>query len=69
MAKKLVKDYKKTYSRTVLRARLKEKIQKGSKGGKSDQWTARKAQLLVKTYEKNKGKYKKMWKRDNRKNH
>jgi len=30
--------------------KLKDKIMKGDKGGKAGQWSARKAQILVKTY-------------------
>ena len=40
------------YTEPKLRAKLKDKIQAGNKGGKKGQWSARKAQLLVKQYEK-----------------
>lgn len=37
--------------------RIKNKIQRGSIGGKADTWNARKAQLAVKEYKKAGGKY------------
>ncbi len=46
------KDRQDSYTKPKLRARLKKKIQAGAKGGKRGQWSARKAQLLVKKYEK-----------------
>lgn len=48
---------KKTYTKPKLRARLKDEIQAGDKGGKPGQWSARKAQLLVREYEKAGGGY------------
>lgn len=45
------------YNKPVLRDRLKEKIMRGSKGGKAGQWSARKAQLLALEYEKAGGGY------------
>lgn len=46
------------YSDPELRARLKDEIMAGDKGGKPGQWSARKAQLLVHEYEKAGGGYK-----------
>ena len=45
------------YNKPALRERLKDKIMAGSKGGKSGQWSARKAQLLSQEYEKAGGGY------------
>ena len=39
-------------------SKLKNKIQKGSKGGPSGKWSARKSQLLVAAYKKSGGKFK-----------
>ena len=41
-----------------MRKRLFNRIKAGSKGGKAGQWSARKAQMLVKEYEANGGGYK-----------
>lgn len=46
-----------TYTDPELRAQLKDEIQAGDRGGKAGQWSARKAQLLVKEYEKAGGGY------------
>lgn len=46
------------YTQPGLRARLKASIQRGSKGGQANQWSARKAQRLVLEYEKAGGGYK-----------
>lgn len=46
------------YSKPALRERLKNQIMSGSKGGRSGQWSARKAQLLAQAYEKAGGGYK-----------
>ncbi len=46
-----------TYTKPELRKRLKEQVQAGDKGGKPGQWSARKAQLLVREYEKAGGGY------------
>ncbi len=48
---------KNTYTKPKLRARLKDELQAGTKGGKKGQWSARKAQLLVNRYEKAGGGY------------
>lgn len=45
------------YTNPSLRNRLKSQIMSGSKGGKSGQWSARKAQLLAQAYEKAGGGY------------
>jgi len=47
-----------TYDKPKLRERLKNKVMAGSKGGKSGQWSARKAQLLALEYKKAGGGYK-----------
>jgi len=46
------------YSDPALRDRLKKKILAGSKGGRSGQWSARKAQLLASEYKSEGGRYK-----------
>lgn len=55
MAKKAPEDI---YTDPALRHRLKDEITDGDKGGRSGQWSARKAQLLVHDYEKAGGGYK-----------
>jgi allophanate hydrolase subunit 2 len=46
-----------TYTKPKLREYLKDLIMDGDKGGKPGQWSARKAQLLAKEYEKAGGGY------------
>jgi hypothetical protein len=46
------------YTKPKLRERIKNRILRGTKGGKAGQWSARKAQLLVQAYEKAGGGYK-----------
>jgi hypothetical protein len=46
------------YSNPALRERLKNKIMKGTKGGRAGQWSARKAQLLAHEYKEQGGGYK-----------
>ena len=46
------------YTKPTMRKRLFNKIKAGSKGGRAGQWSARKAQMLVKEYEANGGGYK-----------
>ena len=46
------------YTKPSMRKRLFEKIKSGTKGGKSGQWSARKAQLLAKLYKAAGGGYK-----------
>jgi len=47
----------KTYTDPALRDRLKQEIIDGDKGGRSGQWSARKAQLLTHAYESAGGGY------------
>lgn len=49
---------KSTYTKPKLRETLKNRILSGSLGGRSGQWSARKAQLLAVAYKKNGGGYK-----------
>ncbi len=46
------------YTKPELRDRIKAEVTKGDKGGKPDQWSARKAQLVTNEYEKEGGGYK-----------
>ena len=46
------------YTKPALRKRLFEKIKAGTRGGKANQWSARKAQLLALEYKKAGGGYK-----------
>lgn len=46
-----------SYTKPALRVSLKEQIQAGDKGGRKGQWSARKAQLLAREYEKQGGGY------------
>ena len=48
----------KRYTKPELRDRIKAKVTEGDKGGKPDQWSARKAQLVSNEYEKEGGGYK-----------
>lgn len=48
---------KEAYSDPELRAKIKNKLMAGDKGGKSGEWSARKSQMLVLEYEKAGGKY------------
>jgi hypothetical protein len=45
------------YTKPTMRKRLFAKIKAGSKGGKSGQWSARKAQMLAKEYKAKGGGY------------
>lgn len=45
------------YTKPALRKRLFNQIKAGSKGGKSGQWSARKAQMLAKKYKEAGGGY------------
>ena len=47
-----------SYTDPDLRAKLKDEIMKGDKGGKPGQWSARKSQLLAHEYEAKGGGYK-----------
>ena len=46
------------YTKPALRERIKKKIMASTKGGKSGQWSARKAQMLAKQYKAAGGGYK-----------
>lgn len=48
---------KEKYTDPDLRERIKEEIQASDKGGRPDQWSARKSQLLTQEYEKRGGGY------------
>jgi hypothetical protein len=45
------------YTKPTMRKRLFEKIKAGSKGGKANSWSARKAQMLAKQYKAKGGSY------------
>ena len=45
------------YTKPTMRKGLFNKIKAGSKGGRSGQWSARKAQMLAKQYKANGGGY------------
>jgi len=45
------------YTKPEMRERIKNRIMAGDKGGKSGQWSARKAQMLAQEYEKAGGGY------------
>jgi len=47
------------YTKPELRKKIYDKIKRGSKGGDAGEWSARKAQLLAKEYEKQGGGYRK----------
>ena len=46
------------YTKPTMRKNLFNKIKAGTRGGKSGQWSARKAQLLASEYKKKGGGYK-----------
>ena len=46
------------YTKPEMRNRIKNRIMRGTKGGKAGQWSARKAQMLAAAYEKAGGGYK-----------
>ena len=50
-------DWERKYTDPGLRARLKDEVVAGDKGGKPGQWSARKAQLLKQEYEQAGGGY------------
>ena len=56
------------YTKPELRAKLKDEIEAGDKGGRPGQWSARKSQLLVNEYEEQGGGYTTP-KRDDRQKH
>ena len=46
------------YTNPAMRKRIFQRIKSGNKGGRSGQWSARKAQMLAKAYKKAGGGYK-----------
>lgn len=46
------------YTKPTMRKRLFQQIKAGGKGGKPGQWSARKAQMLAKSYKAKGGGYK-----------
>jgi hypothetical protein len=56
-SRKYPADWDDKYTDPELRARLKEQVVAGDKGGKAGQWSARKAQLLAAEYERAGGGY------------
>lgn len=46
-----------SYTKPELRERLKDKIMSGSKGGRKNSWSARKAQMLAQQYKEKGGGY------------
>jgi hypothetical protein len=57
MSGKTAEDYEDDYTEPELRARLKEEITAGDRGGSPGRWSARKSQLLKAEYEKQGGGY------------
>lgn len=57
MSGKSAEDYAADYTEPELRARLKEEIKGGDRGGRPGQWSARKSQLLTTEYEAQGGGY------------
>ena len=57
MSGKTADDYRDDYTEPELRARLKEELKAGDRGGQPGQWSARKSQLLTSEYEKQGGGY------------
>ncbi|MPQ97536.1 hypothetical protein GB931_06300 [Modestobacter sp. I12A-02628] len=57
MSGKSAADYQDDYTEPELRARLKEEIKAGDRGGRAGQWSARKSQLLASEYEARGGGY------------
>ena len=45
------------YTKPAMRKRIFNRIKAGTKGGRAGQWSARKAQMLVKAYKKAGGGY------------
>ena len=45
------------YTKPAMRKRIFQRIKAGSKGGRSGQWSARKAQMLARAYRKAGGGY------------
>ena len=57
MSGKTAEDYADDYTDPELRARLKDELKAGDRGGRPGQWSARKSQLLVTEYERQGGGY------------
>jgi hypothetical protein len=57
MSGKTAADYADDYTEPELRARLKEEIKAGDRGGRPGQWSARKSQLLTAEHEARGGGY------------
>ena len=57
MSGRTAADYADDYTDPELRARLKEEIKAGDRGGRPGRWSARKSQLLVTEYERQGGGY------------
>ena len=58
MAKKSTVNAANNYTKPGMRKRIFNRIKAGTKGGKAGQWSARKAQMLAKSYKKAGGGYK-----------
>ena len=58
MAKKSTVNKAGNYTKPSMRKRMFQRIKSGSKGGPPGVWSARKAQLLARTYKKKGGGYK-----------
>ena len=57
MAKKSTVNAAGNYTKPTMRKRIFNSVKAGSKGGRSDQWSARKAQLVASRYKKAGGGY------------
>ncbi|WP_448612386.1 hypothetical protein [Geodermatophilus sp. URMC 60] len=69
MSGKSAEDYAEDYTDPELRARLKEEIKAGDRGGRPGQWSARKSQLLTHEYEAHGGGYRHEGKRTEAQQH
>ena len=58
MAKKSTVNAAGNYTKPSMRKRIFNSVKAGSKGGRSGQWSARKAQLVASRYKKAGGGYK-----------
>ena len=58
MAKKSTVNKAGNYTKPGMRKRMFDRIKAGTKGGKAGQWSARKAQMLAKSYKAAGGGYK-----------
>ena len=57
MSGKTANDYEDDYTEPALRARLKEELKDGDRGGRPGEWSSRKSQLLKAEYEQQGGGY------------